>query len=230
MTYGLKVVNEHNYIQIDSDTPRLCALESGRYQATDDRYARVTFKNAITTEEPPCIFIQNSQDQNEVLYDGAKVIGSAGYWTGFELSANNTQWRPKGKWFVAVFASAAKDSYGLRIWSSSAKVIFDSGATPVVVTRAGQDWSLSGYIQFPNLGGAYQYNNSMSAPLMPDEYFMINPFSRGLLTQFSYAAPTGVRYDWTTQRLQIYAVTNVSGAVYIDIGQPAAIFARLPGT
>lgn len=232
MTYGMQIRNGDNYLQIDSESPRLCALYNGTYQAVGGRVASVSFPQPIRTQEPPCIFIRNSPNRLDDLYDAMVITGSEGNWTGFYISANNINWRPEGKWFAAVFGAVAQSNYGVRIWGPTGEIIFDSGSTPVIVTKANQNWAYAGFIQFPNLGGAHLYNNSMVAPIAEDEYFMINPFSRGLLQpqQINWT-PTGIRFDWASNRLQIYALTNrPSGGVWLDIGQPAGVFARLPGT
>ena len=73
MSFGLTVRNDDSFIQIDSETPRLCSVFNGAYAATGDRVARVAFPAAITTEEPPCIFIRNSLDRARELYDGMTI-------------------------------------------------------------------------------------------------------------------------------------------------------------
>lgn len=50
MSYGLTVRNNDNYLQIDSEKPRLCAVHNGTYQATSESTARVVFPKPITTQ------------------------------------------------------------------------------------------------------------------------------------------------------------------------------------
>lgn len=232
MSYGLKVVNDDSYIQIDSDTPRLCAIHSGTYQAVDSRVAVVNFPTPITTIEPPCIFIQNSSTQPDYVYDGAYLKGSSGNWTGFELSVANVTWRPTGKWFCAVFASQAQDDFGMRLWSAEGKVIFDSGTTPVVVTRATNVLDYRGYYNYETLGSVvwYSFNFGSSSPMLSDEYFMINPFSRDVPYRDAIVFNTGIKWDWGANELRFYTFTNIPGAGWTDRGGPGAVFARLPGT
>lgn len=231
MSYGLIVNNDSNYIQIDSEKPRLCALYSGTYQATDSRLATIVFPSPITTVEPPCIFIQNSPERPDDIYTEMLITGSSGNWTGFTLNTLNVQNRPKGKWFASVFGSIGSASYGLRIWDDSSKIIYDSGAPPVIVTKASQTWQNPNRINMGSNAFAYVYNNTMVSDISSDEYFMINPFSRSaLVSNVSYYIPAGVKYNWTEKRLQIYIVTNTQGLVWTDIGAYAGVFARLPGT
>ncbi len=227
MSFGLSVKNDHSYIQIDSDTPRLCALFSGSYAASGSSSVTVTFPSPVQTVEPPCVFIRNSEGQPDVLYSGMYLVGSAGNWTGFRLDTGNVQWRPAGKWFAAVFASRSAATWGLRMWGADGAVIYDSGATPVIVTKATNSWAYQGMVQLA-IGSAYYYRSAVIGPIAPDEYFMINPFSRGLLQpQLQVWNRSGVRFNYAENRLQLYSV-GVSG--WIDIGSPGAVFARLPGT
>lgn len=229
MSYGLSVINDSSYLQIDSDNPRLCALYKGTYTSGSNT-AVITFPAAITTAEPPCIFLQNSSARNDDLYDQMYMTGSAGNWTGFVLRANNINMRPTGKWFAAVFASLATgNQYGLRIWNESGTILFDSGATPIIFTKANHNWTYQGVVQFPSLGAAYFYANSLVAPLASDEYFMMNPYSRGVVGTQPNFFPRGVRFNYSTNRLEMYIVASGAGP-WTDQGQPGAIYARLPGS
>lgn len=229
MTYGLRVVNENSYIQIDSETPRLCAIHKGSYSSSSSSTV-VTFPSPITTQEPPCIFIRNDPSRNDDLYDRMYITGSAGNWTGFYLRANNVNMRPLGKWFAAVFASKASSQYGLRLWDGAGGIIYDSGASPVIFTKASQDWAYFGKVSFPTLGSAYYYGSGLVAPIAADEYFLINQFSRGVVSTSGVWQDRGVRYNYNSQRLEMYIVTNDPSGPWIDQGQPGAIFARLPGS
>lgn len=227
MSFGLSVRNDSSYIQIDSETPRLCALYSGSYAASGSSNVTVNFPAPITTSEPPCIFIRNSPSQPDVLYMGMYVLGSAGNWTGFRIEAANVTWRPAGKWFVAVFASMSSASWGLRMWDANGAVIYDSGATPVIFTKASNSWSYQGQVTL-TLGRAYYYRSGLIGGIASDEYFMINPFSRKQLTpQHEVSNTAGVRFNYAENRLQMYVLGT---SAWTSMGSPGSVFARLPGT
>ena len=230
MSYGLSVVNDSNYIQIDSDTPRLCAIYNGTYLAVGSNVATVTFPSPITTSEPPCIFLRNDPSTNDVLYDQLYITGGPNNWTGFNVRGNNVTWRPAGKWFVAVFSSKAKSDYGLRLFGADGSVIYDSGAAPVVVTKANSTWKYEGVVQFQSIGAGFFYSNQLVAPLATDEYFLMNPYSRGTVNNYGAYHWRGVRYNYDTQRLEMYIIAFLQNPPQIDQGQPAALYARLPGT
>lgn len=231
MTFGLIVRNDSSYVQIDSDKPRMCAVSNGAYSSVGGDYiAYVTFPKPITTTEPPFIFIRNDPSRGEELYIEMRLSGVSGNWTGFSIVAGNLTWRPLGKWFAAVFASVENTDYGLRLWSETGAVVYDSGATPVIVTKANNAWTYQGSVQFPDYGAAYYFMNGANEPLASDEYFMINPFSRGILRPQSHNwTRAGIRFNYATNRLQMY-LTDSGAGPWTNQGQPAAVFARLPGT
>lgn len=230
MAYGLKAVNNDSYIQIDSDTPRLCAIHNGKYAASNSNTATVLFPTAITTQEPPCIFLRNSPDRNHELYDMLSILGSAGNWTGFSVRANNVTWRPAGKWFAAVFASQSQSSYGLRLWGGAGEVIYDSSAVAVIVIKANSIWDYKGSVQFPTIGAGYFWSNRLVAPLAEDEYFLMNPFSRGAVNTYGAYHWRGVRFNYSTNNLEMYIIAFPQNPPVINQGNPAGLFARLPGT
>lgn len=230
MTFGLVAINDDAYVQIDSEKPRLCALYNGTYQAVGSRTATITFPAAVTSTEPPCIFIRNDPSRPNDLYYETKITGSSGNWTGFQIVAGNSTHRPLGKWFVAVFASLSKADFGLRMWASNGAICYDSGATPIIVTKANNFWTYQGSTSLPDYGAQYYFRNELSAPLLSDEYFMINPFSRGVLRPQSLDwTDLGVRFNYSQNRLQLYIV-DVGQGPWADQGDFAAVFARLPGT
>lgn len=228
MTYGLSVLNDNNYVQIDSETPRLCAIYKGTYSSTSN-VATVSFPSAITTPEPPCIFIRNGQGTPNDLYTNVTITGSAGNWTGFQISAINVDMRPNGKWFAAVFAARSTSNYGLCMWDAAGNLIYDSGTVPVLFTRASHSWSFQGRVVINPTANGYYWKSALVGPMQSDEYFMINPFSRGLLTPTVINwTPIGVRFNYSENCLQVFGIT-AQGA-WSDMGSPGAVFARLPGS
>lgn len=229
MTFGLLVANDYDYIQIDSQTPRLCAIYSGSYAATTNSNAYISFPAPITTQEPPCIFIQNTPDRPDDLYTGMVISGGAGNWTGFVLSTININFRPYGKWFAAVFSSLSKAHYGLRMWGDDGSIIYDSGTIPVLFSRASHSWSYQGRVTISPISNGYYWKSNLSGQILSDEYFMINPFSRGIITPSHINwTPIGVRFNYGESCLQVFGVTALGA--WMDIGSVAAVFARLPGT
>lgn len=229
MSFGITVRNDDQYIQIDSDTPRLCALFNGTYLASGSHVVNIIFPESIPTIEPPCIFIQNTPTQPNDQYAGVNLLGSPGNWYGAQISAANVNMRPAGKWFAAVFAVIAQADYGMRIWDANSKMVFDSGSTPITVTRAGGGWYYAGQTNSPGVGIQSYYESTMApSPMLSDEYFMLNPFSRNILHPQPFSSFSGVRYNYSTQRLGLYVAGTTVG--WADIGYNGCVFARLPGT
>ncbi|RMV80351.1 hypothetical protein ALP04_04849, partial [Pseudomonas amygdali pv. sesami] len=63
MSFGVISINDSSYVQIDSETPRLCVLTKGSYSGTTN--ANVTFPRAVTSADPPLVFIR--PDQNGIV-------------------------------------------------------------------------------------------------------------------------------------------------------------------
>lgn len=157
------------------------------------------------------------------------VLGSAGSWTGFRITAYNIDMRPAGKWFASVFAAKATADYGMRMWSSAGALIYDTGTVPVLFTRANHSWSYIGKNQINPVTVGYIWRNTMQGTLLADEYFMMNPFSRGLLSPASLRwTPIGVRFNYNQSCLEVYGITALG--TWADFGSPGAVFARLPAT
>lgn len=229
MTFGLIVSNDKGYVQIDSETPRLCAIYSGAYSASGTNNVTIVFPQPVGSVEPPCVFIRNSPDQPSIIYSGLGITGAPGNWTGFNVSTMYNYDRPQGKWFVAVFASQSTADWGLRMWGENSNVIYDSGAAAVIFTKATNQWAFQANVPFPSYGSANYYRAQLSGTLAVDEYYMINPFSRGVLApQQTLWSPSGVTFDYSNNTLLMYSFGFTAG--WIDPGAPAAVFARLPGT
>ena len=227
MSIGLSVLNDSGYLQIDSDNPRLCAVYSGNYQATSSSTVYVNFPAPIATVEPPCIFIQNTSARPDDVYTSMTINGSANNWTGFTITCLNIDWRPYGKWFAAVFSALSKADFGLRMWDANGNVIYDSGTVPIIFTRCSHSWTYSGQIILNATAQAYYWANGAVGTMLPDEYFMINPFSRGILQNHLSGMTAGVRFGYSANHLQLFGISAISA--WTNLGAPGAVFARLPG-
>lgn len=222
-SYGFMAINDSGYVQIDAETPRLSMLSSGTYQGTS-MTVTVSFPMAITTTEPPCVFIRPSTSSSTELYYDMLILGSAGNWTGFRISTRNVSYLPSGKWFAAVFAPTAAATYGLRLWAGDAKRVYDSGAAPVVVTNVVQTWTYIGMVS-GTLAGNYYWRAPYD--VAEDEYVMINPFTLPALSSTSpLAAPTSISINYAQNYVEIYQ-QGPGGSVFLDKGNVPAVFARL---
>lgn len=222
-SYGFLAINDDGYVQIDAETPRLSVLSSGAYQGTS-KEVTVSFPQAITTQEPPCVFIRPSTTTGTELYYAMSLLGTAGNWTGFRISTGNVNFLPSGKWFAAVFAPTAAATYGMRIWDGAGSRVYDSGAPPAVVTNVVQSWTYAGAVG-GTLAGHYYWRSPYDVG--EDEYVMINPFTLPALSASSPAAsPTAIRLNYVNKYAEIYQ-QGPSGTVFTNKGNVPAVFARL---
>ncbi|MCP6695846.1 hypothetical protein [Pseudomonas donghuensis] len=222
MSYGLQVINDSSYLQIDSDMPRLCVVHQGSYSGNSG--FTVNFPQPVTSAEPPCVFIRPAMGESNVLYRSMNILGSPGAWTGFSVALSNITHTTSGTWFAAVFQATTAAMYGMRIWDSSGKAIYDTGSPAVSVSMAAHAWPYAGRVQL-DIGYAYTYVCNLPKAIGPYDHFMINPFSRYLNGPHQFVSTRmGVTVDYPGNRLVMYAVGS---ATWIDIGSHAAVFARL---
>lgn len=59
MTYGFQSINDSSFVQIDAEAPRLCVLTRGSYSGVSN--ASGVFARAVTSQDPPIVFIRPDQ-------------------------------------------------------------------------------------------------------------------------------------------------------------------------
>lgn len=222
LSYGISVYNDSQYSQIDSVTPRLCVIHSGSYWG--QAYVVVEFPAPVTTPEPPCVFIRPAEG-GAILHGSMNINGGPGNWTGFSIALTNITHITSGTWFAAVFRSTKPSTYGMRIWDENGVEIYDTASPAVIVSTASHLWGYSGRVQL-SIGFAYTWICQLPGSIGVNDHFMINPFSRWMLTSHvSDSIRTGVTMNPTSRQLILYAV----GATlpYTEIGHLSAVIARI---
>ncbi|UWF46862.1 hypothetical protein NYP20_16050 [Pseudomonas sp. N3-W] len=194
--FGLTVVNDAGVVSIDSEYARLCVLQSGRYSGGGGA-ATVTFNPAITTQEPPLIFLRPDNNGGQVTI-GSGLIGLPGNWTGMTvIGAYN--YAPTGKYFVGGFAASPSAAFGMKLWDGAGKLLFDSGMQVAAFTRFYQNWT---YVKSTQNAQGF-YTNWYSAPLssLTNECLMINNASMRMLSGDNIGRLTGILFDFATSQL-----------------------------
>lgn len=224
MSFGFLSRNDSSYVQIDSDTPRLCFIEKGVYGGASFQVT-VNFSIPIQSIEPPLVFIRPSMKNTDELYSAQFLNGSAGNWTGFTVQSMSKSSEPTGDWFVAFFGSRANAGYGMRIWDGSANVLYDSGATPVVVTTILATWTYIGKVTRPDYGAFYKWVAGRG--LSAGEYFCLNDFAMGMQDANSTGSACAISNDYTNNQICMWAFNSISGGPQVSIGHRPVIFAKL---
>lgn len=197
-------------------------MYSGSY--SNQSYVSVAFPKPIATPEPPCVFIRPAGG-GAIMHGSMNIIGIPGQWTGFAIALTNISHVTSGTWFAAVFRSTVPSDYGMRLWDESGIEIYDSGSPAVLVSSAAHNWLYSGRIQLV-VGNAYYWVCNLPKAIGPNDHFMINPFSRYLLTSHTISSiKMGVTMNPSTNQLVMYAVGPT--IPYIDIGHYSAVIARI---
>ncbi|AZF09577.1 hypothetical protein C4J93_1363 [Pseudomonas sp. R2-37-08W] len=213
MAYGLQVVNDSGAISLDSEFARLCVFHKGTYNSG----ATVTFQNVVDTQEPPLIFIR-PPNNGSLIQLGVLLEGSAGAWTGATVTSGQVH---SGSIFVGAFSSKPLSSYGLRMWDTNGKQIFDSAVQAAVFTRSVQNWT------FTHSEQSQQglITNWYSVPLSYElgDYLMVNNARMPMMAGNNESRSTGLRYDFPAGLIR-FSVTTVTNPTYFSL---AAVFGKV---
>lgn len=173
MSYGLTFVNSSDVVTLDSEFSRLVVLHSGNYSGS------ASFPQPITTQEPPLVFIRPNAS---TTLQYATIYGGPGYWTGFGFVGGGS-----GRYFAAAFESKELAEFGMRLWGSAGKILFDSGTPCAQFTRTITSWSYIGSVPWGGQG-LRRANFTAYSPLDSGDYMMINNVAmdvNGADTRFS---------------------------------------------
>lgn len=198
MPYGLEFTNDSNVVTVDSEFTRLVVLAKGSYvpNLESGLGSITTFPRAITSQEPPLVFIRPSATNGIAGLCLMRVVGSPGAWTGFYVRAYdvNTH-QPNGSYFACGFSATPLAEFGMRLWDGNSKLLFDSGTPYARFTRAFQNWSyvrsdttsqgqVRNYyrVNFTFPAGEHMLINTFSMPMLDDE-----PFNRYLYCWWDFS-------------------------------------------
>ncbi|KPB43502.1 hypothetical protein ALP12_200304 [Pseudomonas savastanoi pv. phaseolicola] len=218
MSFGVISINESSFVQIDSETPRLCVLTKGSYSGTTN--ANVTFPRAVTSADPPLVFIR--PDQNGIVQVPISVwfTGGPGNWTGFAMKASNVQSTLSGQYFIAAWASMGTASFGMRIWGAGGELVYDSGAPPVVVTFAAGNWT---YVGSEQLSVGQRYRWSIDKALGVGEFISINSFAFHCHNG-SNGGGCAIGVDYANSKIMLYSLATTA---WTDQGHRPFLCAKL---
>jgi hypothetical protein len=158
MGYGLEFKNNGDVVTLDSEFSRLVVLQKGRYSGG------ATFSPAITTEEPPLVFVRPDAS---CTFSYVTIGGSPGNWTGFSFIIDGV-----GSYFVAAFQSKATSEYGLRLWDGTPKLLMDIGTPCAQFTRTITNWTYLG--SSTGAQGTSKSSWTAYSPLDSGDYMLIN--------------------------------------------------------
>lgn len=166
MSFGLTFKNNNDVVTLDSEFSRLVIIAKGTYSGSGG--ASLGFPSAVTTAEPPLVFVRPNQSGTLCF---CKVTGSPGAWTGFSFTGV-VGVVSSGSWFSASFQSNPVAKYGLRLWDSSSKLLFDNGTPAAQFTRTITSWTYLGAEQTSQ--GVYRLSWTAVSPLNTGDYMLLN--------------------------------------------------------
>ena len=217
MSYGFQSINDNSFVQIDSEAPRLCMLTKGAYSGTTN--ASGVFARAVTSQDPPLVFIQPDQGAIQVPIS-VWFTGGPGNWTGFSMKASVVNASLSGQYFAAAWASMGTSAYGMRLWDQNAALVYDSGAPAVVVTYAAGNWT---YLGDEVLTVGRRYIWSISRPLGAGEYISLNPFAMNCHNGSS-GGGCALAVDYANGRILMYSLATTA---WTDQGHRPFLCAKL---
>lgn len=218
MNFGFQSINDNAFVQIDSDAPRLCLLTKGAYSGVTD--ASGVFARAITSADPPLVFIRPDQTGAIQVPISVWFTGGPGNWTGFTMKASNVNSTLSGQFFVAAWASMGTAAYGLRLWDQNAALVYDSGAPAVVVTSAAGNWA---YLGSEELTVGRRYIWSITKSLGVGEYISLNPFSMNCHNNAT-GGGCALGVDYAGGRIMMYSLATTA---WTDQGHRPFLCAKL---
>jgi hypothetical protein len=209
MAFGLEFTNGSNVVTLDSEFSRLVVLQSGRYSGG------ASFSPAITTEEPPLVFVR---PDGTTTFQYTTISGGPGNWTGFSFLSSGA-----GNYFCAAFKSRALATYGLRLWDGSSNLLFDSATPCAQFTRTITGWT---YLGSSSTGqGTSKSNWTAYSPLDSGDYMMINNIGMDVAGTSTRGAKLYVVWNYGNNRLEPYIVgVNNSVNFYVPIVFAKPIF------
>ncbi|ANH98923.1 hypothetical protein A8L59_16375 [Pseudomonas koreensis] len=218
MSYGFQSINDSSFVQIDSDAPRLCVLTKGSYSGNGS--AAGTFARAVTSQDPPLVFIRPTQNGQIQVPISVWFTGGPGNWTGFSMIASNINGVLSGQYFVAAWASMGTAAYGMRLWGAGGELVYDSGAPAVVVTFAAGNWTYLGNDQL-QVGRRYFWG--INKVMGVGEYVSINSFAMHCHNPAS-GGGCAVGVDYANGRIMMYSLAS---AAWTDQGHRPFLCAKL---
>lgn len=211
MAYGFMFKNDSDVVTLDSEFARLVVLEKGTWSGTGSG-VYVPFSKAITTDEPPLVFIR-SDASNTFCF--CLIRGSAGAWTGFSF-VGIVGAATSGKWFVAAFKSAPTAQFGLRIWDGNANLLFDSGTPCAQFTRTITAWTYLG--SSPTSQGLNRLSWTAPSSLASGDFMLLNNIAMDMAGVVSRQGNMYAIFDYANDRIVIQAVgADLPSALYMPV-------------
>ncbi|MCJ7959162.1 MAG: hypothetical protein MUW57_22130 [Pseudomonas sp.] len=202
MAYGLEFRNNNDVVALDSEFSRLVVLQSGRYSGG------ATFSPAITTQEPPLVFVRPDAS---ATFQYATISGSPGNWTGFSFIGGGV-----GNYFAAAFKARQVATYGLRLWDGSANLLFDSGTPCAQFTRTITSWTYLGSSQTDQ--GLTRGNWTGPSSLSSGDYMMINNIGMDVGGSSTRASKLYCAWQYENDRILIYAIgASISTSMFVPV-------------
>lgn len=184
MSYGLQVTNNSNVVTVSNVYKPLIFHRRGTVNvasAFSDRpgYGTVTFPAAITTPEPPSLFLRHVSGVHSSMSIYYRWLGSSGNWTGFTVISGVSGGALQNhilEWVACKYTNTSVNSgYGMQLYNASGQPIYNTTERMVRFSRFTKAWSMSelspGFITYTPIGISIQ----------GDDFVCVSSFDRGVV-------------------------------------------------
>lgn len=178
MSYGALFVGNAGQVQIDDNFPCYMEVAAGSYSDASGSVT-VNYPAAVNSPNPPVIFIR---PDGAHIFRNMRHLGSAGNWTGWtaQLYADSgfTGVIRSGQYKAAALYLPRTGGYGLQVFDSSNRLLFDSNRQVIRIIGGSQAWSKFNY------NGNYLSNwttDTWATPYVAGAYVMASHFMAGFV-------------------------------------------------
>jgi hypothetical protein len=129
MTYGVKIINSSDYIQIDSDYSNFHVIQEGSLSISNSYYGGGRISNNVSIPSQSAVPLVIVSAPVGVFISA--TVSSSGFSLISMYDATTVNYKVLG---VSRYNTRSNDSYGLRVFNSDNSLAFDSGHDRLLIT------------------------------------------------------------------------------------------------
>ncbi|HBP5809167.1 TPA: hypothetical protein L5717_006592, partial [Pseudomonas aeruginosa] len=177
MSYGVLIRGNSGQTIIDDSNPCVHIAASGTYGVQTTRETIVSYPSAIQSPYEPYVYFRPNGPHQIYLF---RHIGSPGNWTGFAFWQNiyRDVGPPVygGKWKAGAVMLPKTGGWGMQVFDTQSRVMFDSNRDVVRYLGGAQVWNK--YAYNPNWSGGLALQTwYLPFPYGTEAYFQVSHFN-----------------------------------------------------
>ncbi|MBG4943831.1 hypothetical protein GHV78_05310 [Pseudomonas aeruginosa] len=176
MSYGVLIRGDSGQTIIDDSNPCIHIATSGTYGVQTSSETIVSYPSAIQSPYEPYVYFRPDGPHQVFQF---RHLGSPGNWTGFAFwQAYILGSEPPiygGKWKAGAVMLPKTGGWGMQVFDSQSRVMFDSNRDIVRYVGGAQVWNK--YAYYPNYAGGPLQVWYLPFPYGVDAYFQVSHFN-----------------------------------------------------